>query len=407
MLSGCRRSERSPRVLVCVMVVVTAMISWATPAPAGDEAGKSPESAIDKLVQQLNDDSFVARDSAQRQLLAFGTAASTQRAVEQALKNALGHPKLEVRAASKNLLLRIRTIAADRQLERLLLPSVDPSTIHLPGWSHFRSLAGDDVPARKLFAGLIRGHFDWLRVLDAMESPSANRVFATVDRSLAKQLERKLDPYQIAGSDAESWAILFCFDSPGVAHGLPNLSSRVSMALGQAGVGPKSTSPEEMLVLKRLIGAWVGSQRQTGFHRERLTIAMRFGCTQQANAVCDQIFADTISTPSEHAVALLCASVLNRSDLEQRLLDRIDDNRTAHVWQLIASRKKKIRTEVRDVAMAMLLHRNGIDPRSVGFTELQADPLLVFRERSLGFADATSRQEAYRAAALALEKKQK
>jgi hypothetical protein len=94
-------------------------------------------------------------------------------------------------------------------------------------------------------------------------------------------------------------------------------------------------------------------------------------------------------------MALLCASTLGRPHLERLLVERVSDNRTAHVWQLIASRKIKIRTQVSDVAVALMLHQQGIDPRNAGFAELQADPFVVFREHSLGFSSESERRNAY------------
>lgn len=123
---------------------------------------------------------------------------------------------------------------------------------------------------------------------------------------------------------------------------------------------------------------------------------MRYGCHDRAKELCRGVFADLDAPPATQVMAMLCASAIDMSDSEALLRSRLTDQRTAHVWQLIISRKVKIRTQVRDVALALLLHQRGIDPRTVGFNELQADPLLIFRDQSLGFPDDQSRQLTHR-----------
>ncbi|MFK8115422.1 MAG: hypothetical protein AB8B91_24710, partial [Rubripirellula sp.] len=127
---------------------------------------------------------------------------------------------------------------------------------------------------------------------------------------------------------------------------------------------------------------------------ERLLASMRYQCRVLVSELCDGVFQDPQSPAATQVTALLCAAAIGRNDIELQARNKLQDERTAHVWQLIAARKTKIRTQVRDVALALLLQHHGIDPRKAGFTELQADPLLVFRDHSLGFADEEARQRA-------------
>jgi hypothetical protein len=132
--------------------------------------------------------------------------------------------------------------------------------------------------------------------------------------------------------------------------------------------------------------------------RERLLILMRYRCDETASQLCRDVLSDLNAAASTQVTALLCGLALGRSDIESQALLRLEDDRTAHVWQLIASRRKRIRTQVGDVALVVLLHQHGIDPRTVGFDELQADPRLVFRDHSLGFPDDRSRRDCRRRA---------
>ncbi len=187
---------------------------------------------------------------------------------------------------------------------------------------------------------------------------------------------------------------MFC-DSIDIDHGGPDLSPNILNSLSHSGLGPSRAAGGDMLVIQRLVDQWIVVHPNVGSVRDRLLVAMRYQCQSRAAELSQRTLADNTAGASALATAMLCANVLGQDDLRQQLIARLDDDRTAHIWQLIASRKTKIRTQVRDVALALLLHDRGIDPRHVGFIELQADPLLLFRDHSLGFADDPSREAAH------------
>jgi hypothetical protein len=67
----------------------------------------------------------------------------------------------------------------------------------------------------------------------------------------------------------------------------------------------------------------------------------------------------------------------------------------ARTDQRTASQKIRVETKVSDVAIALLLDQADQDPRQYGFAYLEADPLLRFRDYSLGFESDQARQNAY------------
>jgi hypothetical protein len=160
-------------------------------------------------------------------------------------------------------------------------------------------------------------------------------------------------------------------------------------------MGPNIGDSSDAVVVGRMISHWLGSGPSRGTVRQRILIAMRYSCDERASELCDQVLSDTQALPASQVTAMLAAVVLRRPNLRSQLAVRLADDRTAHVWQLISSRHTKIRTQVRDVALALMLHLDKIDPRQVGFDELQADPLLLFRDHSLGFANDDARAAAH------------
>ena len=289
---------------------------------------------------------------------------------------------MEVRAASRRLLNEMQLARRDGQLERLMNPRCPADTIAIAGWSMFCRIAGDDMHARRLFSRLSQRHPDALNRLDRNEHPEGQPPLCG------------LDPWRMSADDTAGWALLLLSESGRCKDRNRTFNSRLGTALSCSPMGPSVNGRADARVLQRLIDHWLRIPAERHAQRDRLLIAMRYGCHAAAAELCGQVLNDRTAAPSTEVTALLAAGALHRSDLELQAMARLHDSRTAHVWQLIASRKVKIRTQVRDVALAVLLHHRGIDPRQAGYRDLQADPSLIYRDHSLGFPDTSARREA-------------
>jgi hypothetical protein len=150
-----------------------ALVLLAVPlAPAvgrGADTPARPALPPAALVARLGDDSFEVREEATVQL------ARLARAAVPALEEGLKHPDREVRSRCEQLLARARRSDLDIHLDAFVLDPADKSIPPLPGWKKFQELAGNDLPARLLFARLARA-----------------------DRALLEQLEK--NPAQLAGT---------------------------------------------------------------------------------------------------------------------------------------------------------------------------------------------------------------
>jgi hypothetical protein len=376
------------------MIVISVLLLFSV----GQAQTLSPENKFspDKLVQNLGHASYLERSQAQRRLQELVAQKSSKTEALAALRRCTKSADLEIRESALRILREAEHQSVQLEIEKLLDLTNPSSKINLPLWSQYSAMAEQDIDSRLLFAKLATDHLIALRYLSHCYQDNA-KPKAPQKRTASDlvQVHHLLDPYSIASDDAALWALLLCVDDPRFRLGLGGLSTRTTLALTQTGTGPVLPSRRESAVVKRMIGKWVAKDRGTGLDRERLAIAMKYQCHQEASFLCDQVLQDRFATPSSHAMALLCASTLGRPHVEHLLIERVSDHRTAHVWQLIASRKTKIRTQVSDVAVALMLHQQGIDPRKAGFAELQADPFVVFREHSLGFSSESERQDAY------------
>ncbi|MGI9472136.1 MAG: hypothetical protein ACR2NZ_11415 [Rubripirellula sp.] len=368
-----------------------ALVAWSALILSG--GAKAQTRAVEQpsqLVELLDHELFQTRETAARLLRQRGREEGTSetQGVETALRQGLLHDSMEVRVASRRLLDEIELARRDQQLEKLLNPRCPASSIDIAGWSMFSRIAGEDMDARRFFKRLPQRHQDTLAMLDQDgcqgERPSAMRHF---------------DPWRMTADDTAGWALLLLSETDSCEEKTTRFNFRLGTALSSSPMGPSVADRTDARVLKRLIDHWLRDHEQRNAQRDRLLIAMRYGCFETATEICAHVLQDRTAPASTEVTALLAASALGRSDLERQAMARLHDSRTAHVWQLIASRKVKIRTQVRDVALALLLHQRGIDPRQVGYRDLQADPTLVFRDHSLGFPDRDARVATQAAAA--------
>ena len=387
-----RRSRRTITAVSGTNLVLATLIvhAFATrPAVSGEPVsrpGPIESRAVDDWIEALDHDSYHVRLSAERFLL----GGRNDPLVESKVIDALRHDSIEVRARALSILMQFRLDAFDEQVDRLADSKYAADEISLPGWQRFVEAAGADRAARAVFQKMVNRFGGTLQSIDQNQVPN--------------NFGRDFDPYRVGENEPLRWAVLLICDTEGTHHGVGDLSYRIINALCNSGLGPRCQSGDEELVVRRLINHWISTHRGVATPREHLLAAMRFQCRDQAEKLCREVLADLNATPSSQTTAMLVANVLvttaadaavsSQNQIESELRRRLDDDRTAHVWQLIASRKTKIRTQIGDVALALLLHRNGHDPRDMGFKELQADPLLVFRDHSLGFPDEVARRDA-------------
>ncbi|WP_442509740.1 hypothetical protein SH528x_001332 [Novipirellula sp. SH528] len=396
----CRRRIIAPLICGAILSLVTA----AGPTGAAGNDALGTESAIRSVIEGLDSESFATRQHAALQLLDAATTPDVppqqRHAVREQLRRGLDHPSLEVQVQAFRLLQQIDQAAVDAQIRQLLSPKINPTDVDLVGWKAFSELVGDDTASRQFYARMYLGHQRQIEHLIRQQQSAAR--FTRVGRAGGSESR-----YPAANHDLDRWALVLFADSILDPAASVNPSARLMMSLAHSGVGPCLGDDEDDELVRRLIHEWLLRHRELGSVCDQLRIAMRYRCDSLAMELCHRILADPHSPATWQTTAILAASVLSAShagfaeselEFDSVLASRLADKRTAHVWQLIPSRKTKIRTQVCDVAMAMLLFRHQIDPRSAGFVELQADPTLIYRDDSIGFRDESEREVAHQQA---------
>jgi hypothetical protein len=332
--------------------------------------------------------SHVRRALAKQRLLLGGDTAV------EALRPLLTSDPLEMRMSAKELIDILEQEKLENSIASFLARKQLASTDCLPGWDVFSRAAGDTHDSRVLFSRLVRKHVHslaWLDTLDQGDRGAGQAAYLEMDQHLP------IDVSRINDGDPARWALLLMASSHDSLINAPILSSRVRGGLLNPQVASRLKESQHYSTIKRMIVAWLQATRQRYVNSTMLKISLVYQCDETAIDMSSQLLATSNSAPASIATALILQSRLEPTKARATLCHWLHDDRVCHVWQVAAVRHRAVQTEVRDVAMAMLLYLEGHDPRQFGFEDIEGDPETIFREFSMGFEDNGARQAAHQA----------
>ncbi|MDM4013873.1 hypothetical protein [Roseiconus lacunae] len=384
------RCHRWLAVLIACGCLTLSMLVWTTGLRV--QAG---ETTIDALVGQLADDSYATRLNARRKLLKLaesGSAAADE--VDRALRKPVPlRGELEYDLARSELRQRI----AHRRVQRLHQSFLDEPNSDSPtpsGWTTFCRFAGDDFDARQVFVSIVNRHPSFG---DRLQLPNVD----------AGRDDQDAVPNRLHRLDSLDWIALLTMEC---CH-RPSVSDRRSLAivsvLSREGLGPDLEGMSSLSdnlnpdVPRRVFARLIGKYLDTVFvdFQDRVCIGMRYGCERLVDIDCRNVLSDRSQSPANVSVALLAmsAQLTSNDELSHWLDDFQDDRRIATVWRTATPAKRIVRSELRDVVLAIRLARQHSDPRDFGFASLRAHPRLGYQPYSLGFESSEQRDAAHQA----------
>jgi hypothetical protein len=354
-----------------------------------------------ELVRQLGDVSFPVREQAQKQLFDLGLLA------KDALLEGARDPDLEIRRRCRDLLPAI--LEADRQarLAAFVADKEGKKQHDLPGWRRYRTVAGNDLPARQFFVEMIKADNGFLADTDkdydptgerspkepAAEEKKAGDNAGELCAGMAQTLFQKMYGNRFGGGQvnaAEVAALLLVASDPDVR--MPNQTRyMMSNFLYQQSVRAALTGPSSS-PFKKILVAWMYRQTddlaslQQMFHlttnldlKEGLDLALKVVREKKVQGV---------GVASALTVIGKMGSKDHLTVLEPFLSD------TTAIGNFALNRDRGT-TEVRDVALAMMVHLTGQSHNDYGFIFSRTNPGLKFYPNFLGFTGADQRDRAF------------
>jgi len=326
--------------------------------------GPARQARIDGLVVRLGDPDFATREAAERDLLSLGMHAKST--VTRALQQS---PDPEIRARCKRLLSRIDFNFC---------------------WERASRILGETPAARQQFVDMYGTERDlWYALAEG--NPDLGKKYADRCKELA------------AGPPLRQAQ----FRAPSDAVDLSRYELREGRLATLLVIGAefRTQIPKDTLQLVTPLF----KQKWGGQYAKNTPPVLRKSYVTWAEEIAPLPIEYEGDKKLEAARTTLRSSIVSASDRQAALLtvaqakDKRDDDlirafmTDEAVCDTLFSKGVKTQVQLRDIALAATIYRTGKDPSAFGFKNLKADPELLFRPSSLGFASADERAEAFRA----------
>ncbi len=337
------------------------------------------------LVRQLGDDSFDVRQRASKELLRLGLRA------RGALQAGVEDADPEIRRRCKELLPAVLEADRKAQLDAFLADKEGKHKHNLPGWERYRKVAGDDAAARAFYVSLLRHDMNFLADVEKDPARAGERCSEQCHELFGRLMYGGTPGIRAPLELAAVAEVLLVAGDPRV-HMPPECRPWVSTLFYQEPV-LAALRGRERTPFRKLVVAWM--ERQT--EDEDAALQMFLVTTQTLNLkegldLGLRVLRDRPVKSRGLAGALVTVGKLggpeHRAALEPLLKD------VTVVGSFAVGRERGI-TQVRDVALAMLIHVTGQDPKTYGFAFSRRYAYLKFHPNFLGFTTDSEREKAF------------
>jgi hypothetical protein len=349
------------------------------PPPAADQ-----QAHIAELVEQLGDVRYINREKASAELARIGMPAQRQ------LRAALDSPDAEVRFRARQILDTVLASNFERQLQAFLADADGSRGVTLPAWDEAREMLGDDRAARGLFVQMQRAERELLLAFDQAPkecAPQLARSVAGIQDVMRSVVGgRRAEP--ALGSVAAALLVGSHPDAPiddqlyGQACALLHRPPFTS-AMGNSELRPKMT---------KLLTRWIDKAGEKNWlgNYQAMMLGLMYAL-DQAREPAARILKDANVAGPQRGYALLVLGKLGGRDDVKLLEPLLDDRQVCLRGQV---NNQMIEIQVRDVALAMLVHLTGQDLKEYGYGRAAEHPRYGYNLGTLNFSDDAARQKA-------------
>jgi hypothetical protein len=384
--------------IVGALLVAAATVSTVLADPLGE--GGTPQASQDRpsqrqadqqadiarLIAQLGDERFSLREAATEKLIEIGLP------VLKAVERATESPDREIRYRSERILAIVRQLDFQRRLEAFAANRDSGEDYDLPAWPRYRERMGDSAGARSLFVEMQRSEPGVLRILE--ESPMEASQ-AIDDR--CQQLQQAMQLFRQQLSVGNVAALLFVASE---AEGqLPQQPAQVLYGFcHQQSFRTELSEGSRRDEVRKLLGSYIlRGEDWTAY--QGIMLAMQYEL-KEGLVPAEKMLKVGGNPPHLQQYAILAVAKLGDKSHMPLLEGQLEDN-----TRLSARRvnDQTFETQVRDVALAALLHVTGQDPGEYGLDQLQPNEQLLYNPSTAGFeteeqrAAALAKWKAYRA----------
>ena len=334
---------------------------------------------INDLMKGLSSRKYAQRERSTRRLMAIGLPVLEQ------VRAAKSDRDAEVRLRCQRIERAI--VLQDREHRVAGFLSGVRSDRPLPGWQRFRNRLGDSDQARDLMATVLREAWDAVE-----EFESAANDETTVAVSHVEKLRHYRRTLRLPITQSQMLTAMLMASDEKVS--LPNKSlSELLSLLHQYSRTESGQDPWQDQQFRRLAGMVVQSSKThpAATCYQGCSLSMRHGLYEglvPAVAIIDSEEA----TPSMRQYAILTVARFGKDEHVGTLESQFSNTTTCYKRNVNNS-AKTFECQVRDVALAAVIHLLSQDPRQFGFEQLRHNSLSVFQPHTLGFVDDEDRSK--------------
>jgi hypothetical protein len=337
------------------------------------------------LVRQLGDNSFEAREEASRKLLRMGLS------VKDLLEEGSRDPDPEIRRRCLDLLPAVREADLKVRLEAFIADREGKKNHDLPGWPLYRKLAGDDATARELFVAIQKSEAGlFLEDVDRNPRAAGEQLGAR-----CQALQQRLYGFQagvVHPITLEDLAPLFLVACDPRVRPSPPATSLLSSFLYQQAPRTALTAGPSPSPFKKLVLAWMTQQTDDNAVMQMLYLANNLNLKEGLDLAV-RVVRDRRVKGMGLATAFTTVGKLG-GKAQVALLEPFLDDKT--VIGPFALNRMRGTTEVRDVALAMLVHLTGQSHKDYGYPFVDTNAGFKFYAHFLGFTTDQQREQALR-----------
>lgn len=361
----------------------------------GEPNSQTPSTS--QLIRRLGSESFTERQAAASALLGRGIEAYPEIA-SAAAKDF----DFEVRLVCRELLGKLAYAELETRLAAFVASDAAPSDAGnepLSGWNEFRRLTAEtdskadpsteERQRRLFFAEMMRQETALLQSLSQGPQQASVALTERTDIFAVQEAQQRLAAAMEAPSAA---ALLLAAHLAGEAL---NQDAQEELALQFSMPGAEQsimTSPQSGIV-RKLMDAWLRDRSQIVGASDFLQLAHQYDLPEAGLGIARRLLKSGASTTYQLPDAILTIGRFGDKSDAPLLTPLLANDRLCHT---LHRNDQVIRIEIRDVALAILWHLHGEDPRRRGFGMLQPSDRTLFAVYSLGFESDEQREAAHR-----------
>jgi hypothetical protein len=304
-------------------------------------------------------------------------------------------------------------LGLEERIKRFLAAKDDSPDSSLPGWKRFAELVGNDDSARRFYAEMVRHSYDLLLRVERAAESQDEQLQRQAQEALAQFHDRihrtvfRFDTGATGTVTPESFALALFLRSYPILRDNGVQFSRFSryeyMMCQQQNIRQALMANDDTgRVLRRLVAGWISAETDAAVQAQVMELALSFDLPELF-PVAKRLAANAQIPGFTRAQALSVVAKYGGKK-EIPFLERFLDDKS-HVTTFHDSKDNKpvtYKTEIRDWALALLIHLTGQPLRDYPFPVLQPridnflDPLRSPWPSYFGFSDASEREVVFK-----------